>query len=57
MMDKPNIKLTQEAQDMIDMFSELDEAECNILSGLLLAGEVQAFGAYFLSRMVLWEEK
>lgn len=55
-MDKPKVKLTQEAQDMIDMFSELDEAQCNELAKFLIAGQSTSFMRTMLNEMVKWED-
>lgn len=52
-MDKPKVKLTQEAQDMIDMFSELDEEQCNGLAKLLNTKGV-AFAIKFKENMQEW---
>lgn len=55
-MDKPKVKLTQEAQDMIDMFSELDEAQCNELAEHLSFGYGLDFSNLFRKHMDTWNE-
>lgn len=54
-MNKPKVKLTQEAQDMIDMFSELDEVKCNALAKCLLDGKYNEFGYLFATHLISWE--
>lgn len=63
-MDKQKVKLTQEAQDMIDMFSELDEEQCNELAKLFLNNKSSHFfndnellGQAFNRHHVAWISK
>lgn len=56
MMNKPKVKLTQEAQDMIDMFSELDEEQCNELAMMLNHGRTLSFASKFMWHMQEWIE-
>lgn len=58
------VGLTQEAQDMIDMFSELDEAQCNELAKLFINNKTvnyfndnELLGQAFNRHHVAWISK
>jgi len=53
-MNQPKVKLTPEAQDMIDMFSELDEVQCNQLALMIQTRKSTEFAKTFESHMVNW---
>jgi len=49
----PSVKseMTVDAQDMVDMFSELGPAECNKLAALLFDGKLAEFARLFEQHM------